>query len=118
MTKITEIICSICGRKTPKEYAEKHHLVPKCKKGKDIILLCCDCGDQIHKFFSPKELARHYNSLEALKNAPQVQKWIEWISKRKEFRFCMKGKKKKIMDRYSLALGKKPPIVPGHIYKN
>lgn len=37
--------CIFCNRETPEQYLEKHHLTPKCKKGKDTIAVCCDCGD-------------------------------------------------------------------------
>ena len=85
--------CRICKRAVLKQFLEKHHLVPKAKKGKEIILVCCDCGNQIHKLFSIKELTKQYNSLEKLLNNEKIQRWIEWIRKRKEFGICMKAKK-------------------------
>jgi len=44
--------CPFCRRETPENFVEKHHLTPKYKKGKEVIYLCCDCGDQIHLLFS------------------------------------------------------------------
>ena len=90
-----EINCSICARVTPFKYIEDHHLTPRCKKGKDTIQVCVDCGNQIHKLFTIQELAHQYNTLESLKNNTDVQNWIRWIRKRKEFGFCMKEKKKR-----------------------
>ena len=87
--------CALCGRDTPKQNLEKHHLVPRAKKGKEYIQVCCDCGNQIHKLFTIKELETTYNSFESLIENQEVQKWIKWIRTKKEFGFCMKSKKKK-----------------------
>jgi len=88
--------CSICKREIPHgRYSENHHLVPHCKKGKDTILVCIDCGNQIHNLFSIQELTKSYNTLESLLTDLKIQKWVQWIRKRKEFGFCMKIKKKK-----------------------
>jgi hypothetical protein len=89
------MICSICKREIPKGREEDHHLTPRCKRGKDTVLVCCDCGNQIHQLFTIQELARTYNTLEALIHEPRMQNWIRWIRKRKEFGFCMKEKKRK-----------------------
>jgi hypothetical protein len=89
------MVCSICKREIPKDREEDHHLTPRCKKGKDVIIVCCDCGNQIHQLFSIQDLARTFNTLEALINEPHMQTWIRWIRKRKDFGFCMKEKKKK-----------------------
>ena len=87
--------CSICRRNAPDEYTEKHHLVPKSRKGKKTIIVCHDCGNQIHKIFSNKELEKQYNSLESILANEEIQKWIKWIQKKKRFGFCMKSKKKR-----------------------
>jgi len=94
-------ICAICDRKVPYYYQERHHLIPKAKKGKhkETINVCIDCGDQLHALFSLTELKEVYNTLEALKASEKVNKWVKWISKRNDFgSVCMKlkkGKKKK-----------------------
>ena len=96
MQRIPETInCSICDRATPLEYGGRHHLIPYCKKGKVTIPVCVDCGSQIHKLFTISELTHRYNTLEALLAHPDIRNWIGWIRKRKEFGFCMKGKKKR-----------------------
>ena len=90
------IDCPICGRDTPSKYQEKHHLIPKSKKGKITIRLCKSCGDMLHKIFSLKELAKEYNTLEAILSHPDVQKWIKWVRKKPyDFSICMARKKKK-----------------------
>jgi hypothetical protein len=87
--------CPICGRNTPNQYTEKHHLVPRCKHGKEVVLVCIDCGDQVHQLFSEKELRDEYNTIDKLIAHTDIQKWIKWIRKQKNFGICMKAKKKR-----------------------
>ena len=89
------INCTLCDRDTPAEYQEKHHLTPKCKKGKDTDAVCVDCGDQIHQLFTNKQIKNDYNTIEKLKANEKIQKWIKWVKKRKTFGICMKRKKKR-----------------------
>lgn len=91
-----EISCPICKRITPSEYLEKHHFIPRSKKGKETVLVCCSCGDMLHKLFTNKELAKKYNSLETILASEDVQKWVAWVSKKpNDFSICMAAKKKK-----------------------
>ena len=87
--------CAICTRPTPPEYQERHHLVPKSKKGRVTIRVCRNCGNQLHKLFSNKEMARLYNTLEAILADERVQKWVEWVRKKKDFRVTSANKKKR-----------------------
>ncbi len=87
-----KIKCPICKRTPP--VLEKHHLKPKCKKGKDTILVCTDCADQVHVLFSNKELAKEYNTLEKLLASEKIQTWAKWV-KNKKFGICMKTKKRR-----------------------
>jgi hypothetical protein len=86
--------CSICGRTTPEEHIEKHHLVPRAKHGKVTAPVCCDCGKQIHQLFTNSELKTSYNTLELIRADERIKKWIQWIRNRKEFgTVCMRRKK-------------------------
>lgn len=92
--------CSICERLTPPEHQEKHHMFPrktrKSKKEAVTILVCCSCGDMLHKLFTNKELLKHYNTLEKILANDDVQKWIEWIQKKPDdFHVCMATKKRR-----------------------
>jgi hypothetical protein len=64
-----------------------HHLIPKQHtKRKKIapsptIDICYPCHKQIHALFDNKHLARELNTLEKLKDQPQVQKFLTWIKK-------------------------------------
>jgi len=88
-------ICAICGRSTPPHYQEKHHLVPKSKDGKESILVCCNCGDTLHQLFDNNVLKLELDTLQAIREHPQIQTWIKWVRKKKDFSVCFKEKKKK-----------------------
>jgi len=87
--------CQICLRETPKEFQEEHHLIPKCKKGKETIIVCSNCGDKIHQVFSIKELKDKYNTIESIKQHQDIIEWCAWISNQQKFSITMKTKKKK-----------------------
>jgi hypothetical protein len=77
------IACPICWHDYGRDEMTRHHLVPKSRKGREIVLLCRPCHKQIHAVFSEKQLERDYGSLERLLAAAQMQSWIRWIRKRK-----------------------------------
>lgn len=99
------IICPICKRNIPEEYQEEHHLIPRQVSRrnkyakidvKETANVCKNCGDQIHKLFSIKELADNYNTIEKILMHPDIQKWASWIGKKpNDFSVCMKEKKKR-----------------------
>jgi len=91
-----DIQCPLCERIVPSIHQEKHHLIPKCKKGKETVVVCCDCGDMIHQLFDEKILARNLNSIDNIRNEERMLKWIAWIRKKpNHFRINMKKKKRR-----------------------
>ncbi|WP_309381038.1 HNH endonuclease [Cerasicoccus frondis] len=96
---VEDLACSLCGRATPAKHAEKHHLVPRSKGGTDTIDVCRNCGDQVHKLFSNNELRDEYNTLEKLRTAPGMEKWIRWVRKQDSFTFSMKSPKGRRSDK-------------------
>jgi hypothetical protein len=82
--------CELCEREGC--HLTKHHLVPRARHNKKvkreqtwdernrIAWICRPCHSQLHMFYTEKELERKYNTLELLKEQPEVQKWIAWIS--------------------------------------
>lgn len=74
--------CALCSREIPKGFESKHHLVPKCKGGADgvFVFMHSICHKQIHALFNEKALAKKYNSIEKLKNQPDIQRFLAWIS--------------------------------------
>jgi 5-methylcytosine-specific restriction endonuclease McrA len=87
-TSIEEIMqCELCDR--PMAALTAHHLIPKQntkRKNEDpsqTIDICSACHRQIHSLFDNKHLAQELNTLEKLKNDPQLQKFVSWVKKQK-----------------------------------
>ena len=88
--------CALCRRAV--EEVTKHHLIPrtrhKNKKNKKdftredvksrLVELCRPCHKQVHTVFTNKELERRYNTLEALRAHPDIQRFCAWLAKRPE----------------------------------
>jgi len=103
MNEMREGDCECCER-----FAldiSEHHLIPKTthknKKIKKLftkeernkkINVCQPCHKAFHTFFTEKELATDYNTLDKLKENGAIQKHIEWVKKQKSG-YRMKGKR-------------------------
>ena len=77
--------CPLCGRPIPPDVPQSaQHLIPKLKGGKggETVLLHHICHKEIHATQTEAELARDYNTPEALRAHPRLAKFISWISKR------------------------------------
>ncbi|KAJ8904984.1 hypothetical protein NDN08_001496 [Rhodosorus marinus] len=87
-----EGVCQLCEREIP---LTRHHVFPRAvhkdlkRKGYTIqqlsatVSICRSCHTAIHKFIPEKELALHYNTIEALEEHEKVKNFIEWNSKQK-----------------------------------
>jgi hypothetical protein len=73
------LICPICDRKIPNAQKDAHHLIPKSKGGRATQYLHKICHRQIHALFTETELAVHLNTAIALKNHPDMEKFIKWV---------------------------------------
>jgi len=84
--------CELCGCSV--EETTRHHFIPvtrhKNKKNKKMFTreevqkkaeFCRPCHGQVHALFTEKELERTYNTLEKLREHPEVIKFIQWIRK-------------------------------------
>ena len=83
--------CELCGR-SPKRLT-KHHLIPRARHGNKrnkkhfsrhevytrIIKICRPCHNNIHAVFSNKELERDYNTIEKLREHPDIIRFTDWI---------------------------------------
>lgn len=69
----------MCGRAIPASQRDAHHLVPKSKGGRDTLFLHRLCHRQVHALFSETELARTYNTAEALLAHPEVARFVAWV---------------------------------------
>ena len=73
------ITCPICGREIPSAQMDAHHLIPRSKGGKETQYLHRICHRQIHALFTETELARRLNSADAIREHPQMQRFVEWV---------------------------------------
>jgi hypothetical protein len=73
--------CELCHRHVPPRLITLHHLKPKQKGGKaeHRTPLCKPCHKQIHATFGNTDLARVYDSVDALRKAPLLQPFLKWI---------------------------------------
>lgn len=77
--------CELCERQMDK--LTVHHLIPRQKTKRKkadpgaTINICSGCHKQIHTLFDNTRLAIDLNSIETLKNEPQMQKFISWVKK-------------------------------------
>ena len=78
-------ICALCGRPIPAHAKQsEHHLIPKLKGGAKgpRVLLHQICHNEIHASLSEAELAREYNTPEALRGHERLGKFVKWVAKR------------------------------------
>ena len=55
--------CAFCKREVP---TRGHHVVPRCKGGRDIAPTCHSCEDFIHKTWTHNELRDTFNTVEKI----------------------------------------------------
>ena len=75
-------ICALCDRPIPEHArASRHHLTPKLKGGArgPTVLLHQICHSAIHARFSEAELAKSVHDVAALKAAPELAEFLEWV---------------------------------------
>ncbi len=70
--------CAFCKRKVP---TRGHHVVPRCKGGKDTAPTCHSCEDFIHKTWSHNELRDKFNTIVKIQADPRFQKFLRWLYK-------------------------------------
>lgn len=78
----TDPVCPLCERPIPRHAkASRHHLVPKLKGGAkgETVLLHQICHSALHARFSEADLARHLNTVEALRIEPALESFLEWV---------------------------------------
>ncbi len=96
---MSDPVCPLCLRPIPNDVPQSlHHLIPKLKGGKGgpVILMHHICHREIHATLTETELAREYNTADALRMHPRLAKFAKWISKRPPgFASKVPGKRRK-----------------------
>jgi len=70
------VFCQIKGAPT-----NAHHIVPKCKGGKDTVPACKTCETFIHSRWSHNELRDTFNNVETILDNEDFQKFLKWRCK-------------------------------------
>ncbi len=81
-TQPAEVICPLCERPIPDALKDAHHLVPKSRGGTQTEFLHRICHRQIHALLNETELARHYNTVEALLSHPGIASFVDWVRRK------------------------------------
>ena len=72
-------VCALCERPIPPALRDAHHLVPKSRGGVMTVYVHRACHKQIHALFTEAELAKNYSSPQALKEHPEMARFINWF---------------------------------------
>ncbi len=89
------MFCELCKRDLPLTF---HHLVPKKVMDKTYVRnklevdedfdfnaygidVCRDCHSMIHRKIDHINLALYYNTAEKLLGHPDIEKFVDWVSK-------------------------------------
>ena len=76
-------ICPLCLRPIPANAKQSlHHLIPKLRGGKGgpTILVHQICHNEVHAALTETELARVYNTSEALRAHPELARFFAWVA--------------------------------------
>jgi hypothetical protein len=88
--------CQLCCRCVGEDRLTRHHLLPRSRarkmkrrrksrqqlKRRDpgrTVVLCGPCHRNVHVSIGNADLERGYDSVEALRNHPGVQRFTEWV---------------------------------------
>lgn len=94
-----EVICPLCERPIPPRQRDAHHLVPKCKGGRQTEYLHRVCHRQIHALLNETELARQYATVDALRSHPELQTFVAWVKTKPDDFFVLTRKSARLRRR-------------------
>lgn len=77
-------ICIFCKRNVP---TRGHHVVPRCKGGRETVPTCHSCEDFIHKTWNHNELRDTFNTVEKIRADERIQRFLRWLYKQHESAF-------------------------------
>jgi 5-methylcytosine-specific restriction protein A len=75
--------CALCDRVFGRDRLTRHHCLPREKGGAvdDIALICSQCHGMVHATYTNETLARCYPTIEMLRDAPELEKFLKWVRK-------------------------------------
>ena len=76
------VVCPLCDRPIPSAQRDAHHLVPKSRGGVQTTWLHRICHRQIHALLTETELARDYSHVDALRQHPELAKFLDWVRRK------------------------------------
>ena len=79
---LATVVCPLCDRPIPPSQRDAHHLVPKSRGGVQTTWLHRICHRQIHALLTETELAREYHHVEALRQHPELAKFLDWVRRK------------------------------------
>ncbi len=81
--KPSEQPCALCQRVFTTRDLTRHHCVPREKGGgkEDIALICSQCHGMVHATYSNATLEKLYPTIEMLRDAPELDKFLKWVRK-------------------------------------
>ncbi len=85
LARMDDPICPLCLRPIPADVPQSlHHLTPKLRGGKGgpTVLMHHICHKEVHAALSEAELARRYNTPEALRSHPRLARFAAWVARR------------------------------------
>jgi hypothetical protein len=75
--------CALCGRPFPLDRLTKHHCLPRQKGGTrdHVEMICAQCHGMVHATYTNATLAALYDTIEKLRQAPELQQFLRWVRK-------------------------------------
>ena len=96
--QLIDMACPICDRPIPDAQKDAHHLIPKSKGGKTTEYLHRICHRQIHALFTETELATQFNTAAALREHPEIQRFICWVKSKPDYFYEKSRKSSRLKD--------------------
>lgn len=74
--------CPLCLRPLGDVNIDRHHLVPKCKGGKEQEEVHRICHRKVHATLTEKELEATYDTWAKLREQPELAAFVKWVQKK------------------------------------
>ncbi len=85
--------CALCERDVSR--VTRHHIVPRSEGGKQTVALCSACHKTLHGFFTNETLAKELSSIDALRQDPDVRRYLPWVRRQPDRAIKVRSRSKK-----------------------